>query len=95
MYEITVERTRFGSPWTRLWTSCCMRQASTPQLRHARKCLDSVSDLRSKGEKWSKLTIDEGVQDGHGTVGDTSIWVDLLENCGVLVMDVTIKWRDG
>ena len=26
------------------------------------------------------LTIDEGVQDGHGAVGDTSIWVDLLEN---------------
>jgi len=25
-------------------------------------------------------TIDEGVQDRHGTVGDTGVWVDLLEN---------------
>lgn len=24
--------------------------------------------------------VDEGVQDGHGTVGDTGVWVDLLEN---------------
>ena len=27
-------------------------------------------------------TVDEGVQDGHGTVRDTSVWVHLLENCG-------------
>lgn len=27
-----------------------------------------------------KLTVDEGVQDGHGTVGDTSVGVDLLED---------------
>lgn len=26
------------------------------------------------------LTVDEGVQDGHGTVGDTSVGVDLLED---------------
>jgi len=25
-------------------------------------------------------TVDEGVQDRHGTVGDTSIGVDLLED---------------
>lgn len=25
--------------------------------------------------------VDERVQDGHGTVGDTSVGVDLLENC--------------
>lgn len=62
-----------------------MRQASMPQLRRARKCLDIVSGLGSNCEKRRKLTIDEGVQDGHGTVGDTSIGVDLLENCGVLV----------
>ena len=24
--------------------------------------------------------VDEGVQDGHGTVGDTGVWVDLLED---------------
>lgn len=29
-----------------------------------------------------RLTVDEGVQDGHGTVGDTSVGVDLLENYG-------------
>jgi len=26
-------------------------------------------------------TIDERVQDRHGSVGDTSVWVNLLENC--------------
>ena len=27
-----------------------------------------------------KHTVDERVQDGHSTVGNTSIWVDLLED---------------
>ena len=27
------------------------------------------------------LTIDKGVQDRHGTVRDTGIWVDLLQYC--------------
>lgn len=27
-----------------------------------------------------RLTVDERVQDGHGTVGDTSVGVDLLED---------------
>ena len=27
------------------------------------------------------LTIDEGVEDGHGAIGDTSVRVDLLEDC--------------
>lgn len=27
-----------------------------------------------------KHTVDEGVQDGHGTSGDTSVRVDLLED---------------
>ena len=26
------------------------------------------------------LTIDEGVENGHCAVGDTSIWVNLLQN---------------
>lgn len=30
--------------------------------------------------KIEKHTVDEGVQDGHGAVGDTSVWVNLLEN---------------
>lgn len=29
---------------------------------------------------WKVLTVDEGVQDGHGTVGDTGVGVDLLED---------------
>jgi hypothetical protein len=27
------------------------------------------------------LTVHEGVEDGHGAVGDTSVWVHLLEDC--------------
>ena len=27
------------------------------------------------------LTVHEGVEDGHGAVGDTGIWVHLLEDC--------------
>lgn len=27
-----------------------------------------------------RRTVDERVQDAHGAVGDTSIWVDLLED---------------
>jgi hypothetical protein len=30
---------------------------------------------------WTRLTVDERVQDGHSTVGDTSVGVDLLEDC--------------
>jgi hypothetical protein len=29
---------------------------------------------------WMQHTVDERVQDGHGTVGNTSVWVDLLED---------------
>lgn len=32
------------------------------------------------GSDWNALTVDEGVQDGHGTVGDTGVGVDLLED---------------
>jgi hypothetical protein len=28
-----------------------------------------------------KLTVDERVEDGHGTVGNTGVRVDLLEDC--------------
>ena len=28
------------------------------------------------------LTVHEGVEDGHGAVGDTGVWVHLLEDCG-------------
>ena len=32
-------------------------------------------------KRQKRLTVDEGVEDGHGTVGDTSVGVDLLEDC--------------
>ena len=32
------------------------------------------------GFDWDLLTVDEGVEDGHGTVGDTGVGVDLLED---------------
>ena len=37
------------------------------------------SDSRKESESESH-TVDEGVQDRHGTVGDTSVRVNLLEN---------------
>lgn len=71
--------TRSGSHATRWWTSCCMRQAWRPRWRRARRCLNLQSVLKRvvKGET---RTVDEGVQDGHGTVGDTGVGVDLLED---------------
>lgn len=46
----------------------------------------------------SLVTIDERVQDGHGAVGDTSIGVDLFENCSIKVsgkLDTTSGARDA
>lgn len=34
----------------------------------------------SECQNWIKLTVDKGVEDGHGTVRDTSVRVDLLEH---------------
>ena len=31
-------------------------------------------------KRQKRLTVDEGVEDGHGTVGDTGVGVDLLED---------------
>ena len=33
-----------------------------------------------KGPDHKSLTIDERVQDRHRTVGDTGVWVDLLQH---------------
>lgn len=43
-----------------------------------------------------RLTVDERVQDGHGTVGDTGVWVDLLEDWKrrVSIRDLKNKGRD-
>jgi len=59
--------------------SCCMQQAWKPQLPRARRYLSHVLDSDDASEVGRYHTIDEGVQDGHGTVGDTGIWVNLLE----------------
>lgn len=36
--------------------------------------------MHCKNASRKSLTVDERVQDGHGTVGDTSVGVDLLED---------------
>lgn len=41
--------------------------------------VNGISILRTL--RWFiMLTVDEGVEDGHCTVGDTGIWVDLLQD---------------
>ena len=40
------------------------------------------SELGSLSGDTLEDVVDEGVQDGHGTVGDTSVGVNLLQNCG-------------
>jgi hypothetical protein len=51
-------------------------------LRRARRCLkigcQNWHVVVIAG--WDELTVDEGVQDGHGTVGDTGVGVNLLED---------------
>lgn len=39
------------------------------------------SQLAGLGGNTLEDVVDERVQDGHGTVGDTSVGVDLLEDC--------------
>jgi hypothetical protein len=50
-------------------------------LRRARRCLSELSVMDALFECAGELlTVDEGVEDGHGTVGDTGVGVDLLED---------------
>jgi len=42
---------------------------------------EKVSDWNSRLGKSGWLTVDEGVENRHGTVGDTSVGVDLLQDC--------------
>ena len=51
-------------------------------MRRARRCLKIGCQnwIAVDGSNWNALTVDEGVQDGHGTVGDTGVGVDLLED---------------
>lgn len=39
----------------------------------------SVNDFKY-GAQESERTVDEGVENAHGTVGDTGVGVDLLED---------------
>jgi hypothetical protein len=59
-------------------------------IRHVRK---HVLDEQWRVESW--LTVDEGVQDGHGAVGDTSVRVDLLEDCGLNLSQHVLAKRRG
>ena len=49
--------------------------------RDALEDICNVSVTDQSGLDRLVLTVDEGIQDGHGTVGDAGIWVDLLEDC--------------
>lgn len=51
-------------------------------MRRARRCLKNGCQnwIALIASDWNELTVDEGVQDGHGTVGDTGVGVDLLED---------------
>jgi hypothetical protein len=63
------------------WTSYYMQQALMPQLQRVQRCLAIVLEFWMKLECGSSMhTVDEGVQDGHGTVGDTGIGMDLFED---------------
>ena len=53
-----------------------------PQLPRARRYLCHAIRTRDAISALDWLTVDEGVQDGHGTVGYTGIGVDLLEDYG-------------
>jgi hypothetical protein len=55
-----------------------MRQAWMPLLLHARKYLVRVNVRVMYRAMF--LTIDEGVQDGHCTIRDSGVRVDLLED---------------
>jgi hypothetical protein len=56
-----------------------MQQAWMPQWRHARRCLETGLGFEWGVRAWGH-TVDERVQDGHSTVGDTGVRVDLLED---------------
>lgn len=64
----------------RWWTSCCRQQAWRPRWRHAQRYLGEMLELEIHCRGADQLTIDERVQNGHGTVGDTSVGVNLLED---------------
>jgi len=49
--------------------------------RDALEDICKMSAIDQSGLDRLVLTVDEGIQDGHGTVGDAGIWVDLLEDC--------------
>jgi hypothetical protein len=60
---------------------CCDLRGLDLTRRDGRLLVVS-SELASLGCNTLKDVVDERVQDGHGTVGDTSVGVDLLEDCG-------------
>lgn len=72
--------TRSGSHERRWWTSCCRQQAWKPRWQRARRYL-VMSETCTGSLIWRfDLTVDKRVQDRHGTVRNTGIRVDLLED---------------
>lgn len=51
-----------------------------PQWQRARRYLVVRSVIIRRRRDRNLLTIDERVEDRHGAVGDTSVWVNLLEH---------------
>jgi hypothetical protein len=52
-------------------------------------------ELGSLGCDALEDVVDEGVQDGHGAVGDTSVWVHLLEDWSKHVSVSDGFWKSG
>lgn len=65
----------------KLSTSCCKLLASTLQWPHARRYLDDRLDVLMQDSDLDWHTVNKRVQNGHGTVRDSSIWMDLLQDC--------------
>lgn len=65
-----------------------------PQLQRARRYLCYAIRIGDGTVIRNRPTIDEGIQDRHGAVGNTGIWVDLLEDCRRHVRIISIMMLD-
>lgn len=63
-------------------SGCCNDLRGLDLTRGDGGLLVVSSELASLGCNTLEDVVDERVQDGHGTVGDTSVGVNLLEDCG-------------
>jgi hypothetical protein len=77
-------RTRSGSRVMRWLTSCCRQPAWKPRWRRAQKCLQRALEETMRHVRTGALTVDERVENAHGPVANTSVGVDLLQDCDAL-----------